>query len=115
MLGATETITYPDVAPAGTVISIDVALHELIVRGTPLRVTTLPLCVAPKPLPLIVTWLPTVPVVAERFVMTGAGEVVELTDTLSTAAVANMELFWLHTTKPMYTLCAIVIVWLVPI
>jgi hypothetical protein len=91
MLGATETSNGPEVAPAGIVIVIAVALHELILTGRVLNVTTLPFCVAPKPVPLITTWLPASPVVADRPVMTGAGEVVELTDTLSNVAVPRVE------------------------
>ena len=112
--GATETIKLPDVAPDGIVVCTDVALQELIVTGTPLSVTMLPLCVAPKPVPLMVTLLPTDPVVAERLVMTGPGVAVELTDTLSNVNVSKVELAWLHAARPMYTLCGIVIVWLVP-
>jgi len=41
----------------------------------------------------MVTWLPTVPVVAERLVITGGANMLELTDTLSKVAVARLELF----------------------
>jgi len=49
--GATETINGPDVAPVGIVTTMDVLLHELIVTTASFRVTTLPLCVLPKPDP----------------------------------------------------------------
>jgi len=52
---------------------IAAVLQELMVTWPPFSVTTLPLCVAPNPVPEMVTWLPTDPVVAERLVMTGAG------------------------------------------
>jgi hypothetical protein len=41
MLGATETIRYPDVAPVGIVIVIAALLQELIVTGTAFNSTTL--------------------------------------------------------------------------
>jgi hypothetical protein len=48
-------------------------------------------------------------------VITGPGAAVVLIDTLSNVAVSKYEFVWLHTAKPMYTFCAMVIVWLVPI
>ena len=45
---------------------------------------------------------------------TPAGVVVELIDTLSNVAVVRIEVLSLLTTKPTYTFCAMVIVWLVP-
>ena len=71
MLGATETTRFPDAAPEGTVITMDVALHELIDTVAPFNVTTLPFWVVPNPVPLIVIWVPTEPVVAEIEVMAG--------------------------------------------
>jgi hypothetical protein len=41
MLGATETAKGPEVAPAGIVVVIDVALHELMVIGVPFNITAL--------------------------------------------------------------------------
>jgi len=83
MLGATDTTIGPDVAPTGIVTVIDVLLQELIVTAMPLNSAALLPCEAPNPDPEIVTWLPTDPVVADRFVITGAGDAVELIDTLS--------------------------------
>ena len=50
--------------------------------------------------------------VADNAVIAGAGDAAELTETLSKVAVAKLELLWLLTASPMYTFCAIVIVWL---
>jgi len=55
MLGATDTANRPDVAPAGIVMLIDVALHVLIVTTAPFSVTTLFPCRAPNPVPEITT------------------------------------------------------------
>jgi len=114
MLGATETNNGPDVAPAGIVIVIAVPLHVLIVTAVPFSRTALPPCEAPKPEPLITTWLPIVPVVAETLVMTGAGAAPELTDTLSNVAVAREDVVRLLTASPTYTFSAMLTVWLVP-
>jgi hypothetical protein len=114
MLGATDTTMGPDVAPTGIVTAMDVLLQELIVSGEPLNSAALLPCDAPNPDPEIVIWLPTGPVVADKFVITGAGDAAELIDTLSKVAVARLELFRLLTPSPTYTFCAIVIVWLAP-
>jgi hypothetical protein len=55
MLGATDTTKYPEVAPAGMVIRIEVALQVLIVTGAPFRYTTLLPCDVPNPEPEITT------------------------------------------------------------
>jgi len=39
MLGATNTANGPEVAPAGIVMLIDVALHELMLTGMPFNIT----------------------------------------------------------------------------
>src|ERR1700728_1381254 len=83
MLAPTDAITGPDVAPSGTVNSIPVLLHELVVTGDPFNSTTLSACVAPKLLPVITTWLPIEAVVGDNPFITGAGFALELTDTLS--------------------------------
>ncbi len=61
MLGATVTTRGPVVPPEGTLHEMEVSLHELIVAGTLFRVTRLPACVAPKPVPVITTVVPTGP------------------------------------------------------
>jgi hypothetical protein len=117
MLGATETIMGPEVAPVGIVMLIDVLFQVLIVTGIPLKITALVLCDAPNPEPEMITWLPTGPVVVERLVITGAGDPDpgKLTDTLSNVAVAMLELDPLLTPRPIYTFCAMVTVWLDPL
>jgi hypothetical protein len=55
MLGATETMKFPEVAPVGIVRVMEVLLQELIVTGALFSVTKLPFCVAPKPEPVITT------------------------------------------------------------
>src|ERR1700730_2514781 len=114
MPGPTETTRGPELAPDGIVIMMDVPLHELIVTGLPFSTTTLFPCVVPKLEPVITTRLPIDPVVADRLAITGAGEPVELTETLSKVAVARLALSLLLTARPTYVFVAIVIVWLVP-
>jgi hypothetical protein len=63
--------------------TIDVSLHKLTAIGVAFNSRRLPPCVAPKLLPLIATWLPIEAVVADKAVITGAGEAVELSETLS--------------------------------
>jgi hypothetical protein len=73
MLGATDTAMYPETAPDGIVAVMEVSLQELIVIGASLSIAAPPPCVAPKPDPVMTTWLPIDPVVAESPVMEGAG------------------------------------------
>jgi hypothetical protein len=87
MLGAMATVRYPEFAPVEIVMLIEVSLQELMVIAASLRSTALLPCVAPNPLPLIVTLLPTDPVVVESPVMTGGVVVDVVTDTLSNVAV----------------------------
>ena len=112
--GATDTSNGPDAAPAGIAIVIDVPLQLLIVTPTPFSKTALPPCDPPNPVPEITTWLPIDPVVADTPVIAGAGAAAELTDTLSNVAVANEAVVRLLTASPMYTLAAMLTVWLVP-
>jgi hypothetical protein len=100
MLGATETTNGPDVAPVGIVMLMEVALQELIVTGEPSSITTLLPCVAPILEPVIATWLPIEPVVAETLVITGAGAAAEFTETLSNVAVAKAVVLPLFTARP---------------
>ena len=112
--GATDTTNGPEVAPVGIVMPIEVALQEFTVAAVPFSSTWLLLCVAPKPVPVIITWLPIDPVVAETLLITGAGAAAELTETLSKVAVARAEALPLVTAKPTKTLGAMLIVALVP-
>ena len=62
----TVTTTFPVVAPAGTGTTIVVAFQLVGVAVTPLNVTVLVPCVAPKLVPVIVTEVPTGPDVGDR-------------------------------------------------
>jgi hypothetical protein len=68
---ATVTTTGPFVAFAGTGTTMLVSLHDDGVAGTPLNVTVLDPCDAPKRPPVIVTDVPAFPVVGDRLVMNG--------------------------------------------
>jgi hypothetical protein len=71
------TITFPVVAPAGTVATIDVALQlVIVVVAVPLNVAVLVPCVEPKFIPVIVTDAPVTPDVGDRLVMLGVGSTV---------------------------------------
>src|ERR1700692_365194 len=97
------------------VIKIVVLLQELIVTAAPFSVTKLPPCRLPNPLPLIATWLPIDPVVAEMLVMIGDGAALEEVETLSNVTVAKAVVVWLETAKPTYTFWAMVMVCVVPL
>ena len=101
MLGATETNSGPEVAPVGIVTVIEVLLHELIVTNAPFSVAKLVLCDAPNPDPLITTWLPIGPVVAESPVVTGAAAASVFSETLSNVAVVRVVSLLLLTASPM--------------
>ncbi len=70
---ATVTTTLPVVVPAGTGTTILVAAHVVGVAEVPLKVSVLVPLVAPKLAPVIVTDVPTGPLVEDRLVMLGAG------------------------------------------
>ena len=89
MLGARDTSRYPEVAPDGIVMMIEVLLQELTVTGTLFKVTKLLPSEEPNAEPVTTTWLPTGPVVAERPVMTGEWIVVLFTETESNVAVVG--------------------------
>jgi len=71
----TVTTTFPVAAPVGTVATTLVALQLVAVAATPLNVTVLVPCDAPKFAPVIVTDVPTNPDVGFRLVMLGAAAV----------------------------------------
>ena len=78
------TTTFPVVAPEGTVTAMLVALQLVAVAVTPLKVTVLEPCAAPKFAPLMVTAVPTAPVLGVRLVILGAGTIaVKLTPLLA--------------------------------
>jgi hypothetical protein len=83
------------------VMVMDVAFHELMVTGVPFRDTALVPRVAPKPVPVMTTWVPTGPVVGEMPEMFGAGAAAEEMETLSKVAVAREVLVSALTAKPM--------------
>ena len=100
MLGATETTRYPEVAPVGIVIVMEVAVQASTVATIPFRSTMLLPCDAPKFCPLMTTRPPIEPVVPDTLVMTGLGFAVELMETLSKVAVVRPELPPLVTARP---------------
>jgi hypothetical protein len=65
----TVTTTFPVVAPDGTVVTIVVEFQLLVVAVVPLNVTVPE---DPKFVPVIVTCVPTAPVVGFRLAITGA-------------------------------------------
>ncbi len=67
----TVTATFPVAAPAGTGVTIDVALQLVGVAIVPLNFTLLVPCVDPKLVPVIVTEAPTAPEVGDRLVIVG--------------------------------------------
>lgn len=71
---ATVTTTLPVVAPEGTGTAMLVALQLVGAAAIPLKVTVLLPCVAPNPVPAIVTTVPMVPGVGERLVIVGPME-----------------------------------------
>jgi hypothetical protein len=55
IVGATKTVSGPEVAPEAMVAVMDVPLQELMVIGVPFSSTKLAPCVAPNPLPEMTT------------------------------------------------------------
>src|SRR5437660_7035784 len=78
----TVTITFPVVAPLGTVTAILDAPHDVTFAVVPLNLTVLLPCVEPNVVPVIVTAAPTTPVVIDKLVM--AGTTVKFTPLLTT-------------------------------
>ena len=73
----TVTTTLPVVAPAGTEVTIEPAVHEVIVvAATPLKVIVPALESEPKLAPVMVTGSPTLPEFGERDVIPGIGSTV---------------------------------------
>jgi hypothetical protein len=64
---------FPVVAPTGTVVEILVLVDETTVAATPLKVIVFDAPVSLKPVPLIVTAVPTFPDVGEKLVMANCG------------------------------------------
>jgi hypothetical protein len=83
------TITFPDVAPLGTVTPILEAPHDVTLALVPLNVTVLLPWLEPKFVPVIVTDAPTAPDVGDRLVMLGAGTIVKLIPLLPNPATVT--------------------------
>jgi len=78
------TTTFPVVAPAGTVATIDVAFQlPIVVASVPLNATVPLPCDAPKLVPVIVTLAPMTACVGDRLVMFGVGTTVKLAPLLA--------------------------------
>ena len=78
-LGTPDTVTTtgPVVAPAGTWVTIFVAIQlVMVVTVVPLNLTVLAPCEAPKLVPLMVTLAPTRPELGTRLVIVGVGSTV---------------------------------------
>jgi hypothetical protein len=86
------TTTFPVVAPAGTVVTIDVLLQLLTAATIPLNFTVLVPCVAPKLEPPIVTEVPTGPELGLRVESTGTSITVNATPLLVPADVVTTTL-----------------------
>jgi hypothetical protein len=86
---STVTTTLPEVAPAGTGTTILVADQLVGVAASPLKVTVLAPCVAPNPLPAIVTGVPAEPTEGVRLVRVGAGPAGTVTETWVEFALVN--------------------------
>ena len=87
LLEAPETVTttLPVVAPLGTGMTMLVALQLVAVPAEiPLKVTVLPLWLAPKFVPAMVTEVPIGPEVGLRLLMLGVGMTVKVTPLLET-------------------------------
>jgi hypothetical protein len=82
----TVTVTLPVVAPLGTAAAMAVADHDEVVAVTPLNFTTLVPWVAPKFVPVIVTVVPTAPLVGDKELIVGvpATATVKVTPLLAT-------------------------------
>lgn len=68
----TVTITFPVVAPVGTVVTMLVVVQVVAVAAVPLNFTVLVPCGDPKFIPVIVTEAPTAPEVTDRLVIVAA-------------------------------------------
>jgi hypothetical protein len=116
MLGASTTVSGPDVAPDGIVALIEVELQELAVNTESLSMTMLLPWEAPKPEPSTDTSYPGTPEVGQTLLMMGGWDVEEVTETPSNVALTIL-LFaplLVLTARPMYTFVAMLIVWVVP-
>src|ERR1051325_3820499 len=65
---------WPELAPVGTVVVIEVAVGGLTSARVPLNETRLPLGTVSKLLPVILTEVPAAPMFGVKLVMIGASE-----------------------------------------
>jgi hypothetical protein len=79
----TVTTRAPEVAADGTDAVIEVLPHAVTIALAPLNITLLPPCVAPKPVPVIVTTVPVFPEFGEIEVTLSPEETVKLTPLLA--------------------------------
>jgi len=101
MDGARVTTNSPEVEAVGTVIVMEVSLHEVTGTAAPFSSTALPPWVTPKPEPESTTVLPTDPVVGEMALNIGELVPFAVTETLSNVAVAREVAEGVATPKPM--------------
>src|SRR5882762_8941141 len=90
-LPATVTTTLPELAPAGTVAMILVALQLVAEAAVPLNVTVLVPCGVPKFVPVIVTEDPTGPTSGDILIIVGPGGPVEALNAAMSAIQSNPE------------------------
>jgi hypothetical protein len=96
---STVTTTLPLVAPVGTRTTMLVADQLVGVAVVPLNLTVLAPCVAPKPVPVIVTGVLTGPIVGPRLVRTGAGPAGTAIETSAEFGLVNPLVPYAWTTK----------------
>src|ERR1017187_4980354 len=90
VIPATVTVTAPVIAFGGTTATICELVQLLAVAGTPPTSTTLLLWVAPKPLPLMVTGVPTTPELGETLVIATTKETVNVIELLVTPVLLTV-------------------------
>jgi hypothetical protein len=96
---STVTTTLPVIAPVGTGTTMLVADQLVGAAAVPLKVTVLAPCVAPNPVPVIVTGVPIAPTVGPRLVSVGAGPAGTLTETSAELGLVNPLVSYAWTTK----------------
>ena len=89
---ATVTITFPVVAPDGTVTVSELLLQAEAAAATPLNVTVLVPWVEPKPDPPIVTVAPTKPAFGDRLAITGFDETLKAKGGVATPFIVTTTL-----------------------
>jgi hypothetical protein len=111
-LTVTTTGPVPEGMAAGIVATICELLQLVTVADAPLKVIVLLPWVALKFDPAMVTEVPTPPMLGDIPLIYGV--VPTVTETLSNVAVVVVDVEPLSTANPTYTVCAMLIVWLLP-